>query len=380
MRATTPAPERRALNSFALAWLVALREIREQVKSRSFIISTAIFVVTVVAGICLPQLIGGDGDEPPAEPVKVAVAAGVTLPDTLGDPAWFTITPADSAEAATALVADGTVDAALVPAPATPVSPAFAVVADQEADGTLMGALTSTPNVTLLDPSPFGGAPMGYILSLAFGLLFMMVAMIFGQTIAMNTVIEKQTRIVEILLAAVPDRALLGGKVLGNSILALGETVVIAGAALVTLKATGQDTIFGMLSAPLLWYVVFFVTGFIMLASLYAGLASLVSRIEDIGNAVMPITLVVMLPYVLPLILSDNDAAMRVLSYIPIISTVVMPIRQILGTAQWWEAIVALAILVLATFGAILAGARIYSRALLQTGRKLKLREALTAR
>jgi ABC-2 type transport system permease protein len=375
-----PTSDRRRLGSVSLAWLVARREIREQLKSRSFIISTAIFLLMVVAGIVIPSLVGGDDDEAPDEPVTVAVGPGVPDLGQLGDPERFTLTPVASADEAVARVEDKTVDAALVAVDPAAGGPGYAIVALDEAPSDLTGALTTAPPVQLLDPSPFGPLPVAYLMSLVFGVLFMMVAMIFGQTIAMNTVIEKQTRIVEILLAAVPDRALLGGKVLGHSILALGETVLIAAVALATLKATGQDAVFAMLSLPLLWYVAFFVVGFVMLASLYAGLASLVSRIEDIGNAVTPLTLLVTLSYILPMVFSDNETAMRIMSYVPIISTVVMPVRQILGQAEWWEAIVALAVLAVATLGAILLGARIYSRALLQTGRKLKLIEALRGR
>jgi len=190
-------------------------------------------------------------------------------------------------------------------------------------------------------------------------------------------VIEKQTRVVEILLAAVPDRALLGGKIVGNSLLALAETLAISVVALVTLKVTGQSQIFSLLSTPVLWYVVFFVFGFILLASLYAGLAALVSRIEDVGTAVMPMTLLCAASYFGPLLANDSAQAMRVLSYIPVISTVAMPVRMILGQAHWWEGVISLVILILATLGSIWLGGRVYARSLLHTGKALKLMAVL---
>ena len=374
-----PTAERRPAASLSLAWLVAEREIKAQVRSRAFLISTAVFMILIVAGILLTSLLGdsSDSNQAPTQPTRVAVAPQVTGLEALADPARFTLTPVASADEAASLVRAGTVDAALVAASA---DGAPVVVANREAPGDLVGALTRSPAVSLLDPSPFGPLPVGYVMSLVFGILFMMVAMLFGQTIAMNTVVEKQTRVVEILLAAVPDRVLLGGKVLGSSLLALGETVVMAVVALLTLKAVGNDTVFSLLTTPLLWYVVFFVVGFILLASLYAGFAALVSRIEDVGNAVMPITLIVMIPYVICLVLNSNDGAMRVLSFIPIVSTVAMPVRMIQGQGQWWEALVSLVILVVVTLGAILVGARLYSRSLLQTGKALKVFNVLRGR
>jgi ABC-2 type transport system permease protein len=358
--------------------LVARREIKAQVRSRSFIISTVVFLVLIVAGIVVGSWLSGSlaSDQASGNPTRLVIGPGVTGLDALSDPSRFSLTEVASTDQAISQVRAGTADAALV-ATGTGSGAPFTVVADQAAPSDLVDALTQTPPVSLLNPSPFGPLPAGYVMSLAFGILFMMVAMIFGQTIAMNTVVEKQTRVVEILLAAVPDRVLLGGKVLGNSLLALSETVLIALAAWITLQAVGDQTILSMLTTPLLWYVVFFVVGFVLLASLYAGLASLVSRIEDVGSAVMPITLVVMIPYFIVIALNSNEAAMKVLSFIPIVSTVAMPVRMIQGQGHWWEAAIALLILIAATLAAVLAGARVYSRSLLQTGKPLKFLQVL---
>jgi ABC-2 type transport system permease protein len=374
-----PAPAgrpRRRLGWLWLAWLVARREIKVQLRSRAFIASAVILMAVVAAAIVVPSLLGGGDDPASADPVEVALDPQVSAPAALNDPALFDLTWADSADQAVQLVRDQTVDAALVAAPNDPGG--IALVALEEAPAALTAALQ--PSVTLLDQSPFGQIPVGYIMSLVFGILFMMVAMIFGQTIAVNTVVEKQTRVVEILLAAVPDRALLGGKVLGNSILALGETLMVGLVALACLQATGQGAVLDLMVAPIAWYIVFFVVGFVFLASLYAGLASLVSRMEDVGNAVTPVTMLIMAPYIVVLIFNDNQSVMSVLSYIPIMSTVAMPVRQILGQGQWWEALISLAVLTAATLGAVLLGARIYSRSILHTGKGLKLVDALRGR
>ncbi|MDR1266140.1 MAG: ABC transporter permease [Propionibacteriaceae bacterium] len=373
----TPAEgSRRQLGWLRLAWLVGRREITVQLRSRAFIVSAVILLVVVAAAIVVPSLLGGDDDQASGDPVKVALDPQVSPPAALSDPALFELTTADSADQAVQLVRDQTVDAALVASPNDPGG--LGLVALEEAPAALTAALQ--PPVALLDQSPFGQMPVGYIMSLVFGLLFMMVAMVFGQTIAVNTVVEKQTRVVEILLAAVPDRALLGGKVLGNSILALGETLLVGLVALACLQATGQNQVLDLLVAPIAWYVVFFVIGFVFLASLYAGLASLVSRMEDVGNAVTPVTMLIMAPYMVVLIFNENQDVMNVLSYIPIMSTVAMPVRQILGQGQWWEALVSLVILTAATLGAVLLGARIYSRSILHTGKGLKLVDALRNR
>ena len=54
-----------------------------------------------------------------------------------------------------------------------------------------------------------------------------------------------------------------------------------------------------------------------------------------------------------------------------------MPLRLFLGTAQWWEPLLSLAILVVTTVGAILVGARIYENSLLKLGARVGWGEAL---
>ena len=63
----------------------------------------------------------------------------------------------------------------------------------------------------------------------------------------------------------------------------------------------------------------------------------------------------------------------------PPLSAVLMPMRIVEGTAAWWEPVLALALLLAAGLGVVLAAERIYRRALLQTGGKLTVRQAWTA-
>jgi ABC-2 type transport system permease protein len=79
-------------------------------------------------------------------------------------------------------------------------------------------------------------------------------------------------------------RALLAGKVLGNTILAMGQILVLAAIAVVGLTVTGQSEVLQVIGAPLAWFAVFFLLGFILLAALFAAAAAMVSRMEDIGS------------------------------------------------------------------------------------------------
>ena len=74
---------------------------------------------------------------------------------------------------------------------------------------------------------------------------------------------------------------------------------------------------------------------------------------------------------------SADGVLERVLSYIPPASIVSMPVRVLNGDALWWEPVVSLLVLVVATLGAVLLSERAYRGALMQTGGRVTWRSAL---
>lgn len=346
--------------------LVAEREILAQVRTKSFVISTVVLLVLVLAGIVVSAVVGGNDDG-----TKVAVVASTqqVVEDSDGlDPVLV-----DDADAARALVEQEEVDAAVLPGDG-PTGVQLVALDSEPTD--VVAALSVQPEVELLEPADFSEG-LRFFVALAFGLVFMMSAVGSGNMIAQNTVQEKQSRIVEILLSAVPARALLAGKVLGNSVVAFGQTAAIAAVSVIGLVVTGQDELLQVLGAPIVWFVVFFLVGFVLLASMFAASASLVSRIEDVGAVLQPVLWLVMLPYFLVVFFNDNAVVMTVMSYVPFSAPVGMPVRLFFGEALWWEPLVSLAILVASTVAVIALAARIYSGSLLRTGARVSVRAAL---
>ncbi len=364
---TTAAGERPPRPGTArLALMVAEREIVTQVRTKSFLIATAILIgavlVSIVAGAALA---GRDSD------TKVAVVPG-TASIVAGVDDLDQVDAADD-DAARTLVRDGEVSAAIVPDDG-PLG--FRLLALDAQPVELVAMLSVSPEVELLEPSETDEG-VRYLVSFGFGLVFLMAASWFGSAISQNTVQEKQSRVVELLLAAVPSRALLAGKILGNSALAFGQTAALAATAVIGLVVTGQDELLGMLGAPLVWFVVFFLIGFVLLAAIYAASASLVSRQEDVAAVQSPVMILTMLPYFGVIFFNDNSAVLTALSYVPFSAPVAMPVRLFLGEATWWEPLISLAILAVTCVLVIALGARIYERSLLRTGPRVRLGEVL---
>ncbi|MFC5929818.1 ABC transporter permease [Cryobacterium melibiosiphilum] len=351
-------------------WLVATREIMVRLRSKAFLISTGILLLISVGSV----VAGGIASQNTTLDTVAVVGSAEAVVESTGA---FEIMAVDDVAAAEALVRDGTVEAAVVPNESADALLPVTVIALESAPLGVTGALSVSPDVQLLDPAETDGGNLAYLIAFAFGIVFLMSATTFGGTIAQSVVEEKQTRIVEILMSTISVRALLAGKVLGNSIMAFGQIVAIGLLAAGGMAVTGQRVLLADVGPAIGWFVVFFAFGFVLLASLYAATASMVSRQEDVGSVTSPVLILTMIPYFLVVFFNDNPLVVAIMSYVPFSAPVGMPLRIFTGSAEWWEPLASLVILVISTLVVILLGSRIYSNSLLRMGARVSLRDAL---
>jgi len=62
---------------------------------------------------------------------------------------------------------------------------------------------------------------------------------------------------------------------------------------------------------------------------------------------------------------------------VPFSAPIGMPMRIYLGTAEWWEPLLSLLVILATTVAVVLLGSRIYSNSLLRTGARVKILDAL---
>ncbi|TDC43180.1 ABC transporter permease [Micromonospora sp. KC213] len=341
--------------------LVAAREIRVKLRDRTFLISTLFFLLIAAAATVLPPLLDGG----PASVAATEASAGKLRAAGLD----VRVVPDD--RAAEQAVRDGDVDAAVVAGPV--------VLAMDEAPDDVVSALSTAPPVRLLDPDAVDPV-VAFLVPFAFAFLFFVTSQTFGMQIAQSVIEEKQTRVVEILVAAVPVRALLAGKLIAGTLLALGQIILVALAAVVGMRFTDTGGLLDLLAPAIGWFLPFFLFGFVLVAAMWVAAGALVARLEDIGGVSMPVQLAVMLPFFAVIFLNDNPAAMPALSYLPFSAPTAMPLRLFTGDAAGWEPLVSLAVL-LVTAGLVLAaGARVYEGSLLRTNGRTSLRTAWRGR
>jgi ABC-2 type transport system permease protein len=382
--------------------LVARREFGTQVRSRSFVIGIVITLVFFGGMFLLGTYISGQtsshalGITPQAERIRPVLEQTAHLQG-----AELAVREVDDA-AGRALVRSGGLDALLTGAPGAYELVGLdsvggnlqAIVQDaveqQAVSAALAGAgvdLTQVANTSALDVSTLEPADTGngQRLAVAFVgtlLLFFSISQ-YGSLVATGVVEEKQSRVVELLLATITPWQLLAGKVLGLGAVGLLQLVILSAIAGVGAAAAGllvlPGAALGMFAMVVLWYLL----GFFLYASLYAAVGSTVSRQEELQSVVAPMIFLLLIPFVLTLNLLPSDprnGLATVLSFVPFFSQTVMPARYALGVAPLWEVLVAAGLAAAAIVVVVRVAGRVYRNSVLRTGARVSLREALAGK
>ncbi|EGG37453.1 ABC transporter permease [Paenibacillus sp. HGF5] len=233
---------------------------------------------------------------------------------------------------------------------------------------------------------------INYIVVYALIILFFFTLMGTGNMIASEVTTEKSSRIMEILITSVSPLSQMFGKVIGMFLLGLSQIAAFGIVAAVNLMLPHNlDTLKEMnldLSAidPMLlvFGLIFYILGYFLYAMLYAAIGSIVSRTEDLGQAVMPITMLSLVAFYIAIfsLSAPNSMLMKVSSYIPFISPTTILVRIGLGDITVWEILLSLAILVVAILVFGWLAAKIYRTGVLMYGKRptfKELRKAMKA-
>lgn len=202
---------------------------------------------------------------------------------------------------------------------------------------------------------------------------------IYGIQVGQGVAEEKESRIVEILLATIRPGQLLAGKVAGIGLVGLLQLAIIGAVGLFLIARTHVVTIPAVSAGVIVGGLLWFVLGFTLYAVLFAATGSLVSRVQDVQLASLPIVMGLLVAYLasLVVILPDpSSLASTVLSVVPFLAPVAMPARMAAGAPAWQVGLAV--VLILVTIGAaIWLASRIYTNAVLRTGARVGFGEAL---
>lgn len=212
-----------------------------------------------------------------------------------------------------------------------------------------------------------------YIVSYVATIILFIIILTYAQIIAQEIASEKGTRIMEVILSSTTAQKHFYGKLTGVLLVAVTQMAlygVIFGVGFNqfkdmdivknALEGISLDSIFG----PFLWYsLLFMFFGILIFAVLAALCGSLVNKAEDTAKAILPVTYLSLGGYMLGLILgaSDpNNIVIRITSYVPFLSSYIMPVRLANETVEVSGAMISLVILVVVTFVLMFLSANMY--------------------
>ncbi|MDY0406256.1 ABC transporter permease [Virgibacillus sp. 179-BFC.A HS] len=207
-----------------------------------------------------------------------------------------------------------------------------------------------------------------------------MAVMLYGQIIATDVATEKSSRVMEIIISSVSPITHMFAKISGIAALGLSQIIliVLAGYAMVTMKKSelvgGVFEFFGIQHASVkifIYAIVFFLLGFLLYATLAAMLGSLVSRVEEAGQMVMPMTLLIVAAFMIAMfgIGMPDSKFVTVCSFIPFFSPMVMFLRIGMLDVAFWQVAVSLVILIVTIVVMAIIGAKVYRGGVLMYGR-----------
>ena len=417
--------------------LIARREWTTRLRQRSFQITTVIQVLVILGVALSPILIarftGGDADA--GTSIAVLDEAGANAADRLGavlagggETISVTGTVRDEA-AARAMVEAGEVDGVLAVSRDAAGGLQFALLTDGiEASSAVAQRLNAAAAALAMEDrlvrsgipaeearnvlapvafaveevgepaadEPDDTSPAEYVVAYLATVLMFIAVVMYGTWIAQGVVEEKSSRIMEIMVNAATPNDLLAGKVIGIMLAGLTQLgpMLLAGGLAFGLQQRIADMVgvdvgrvldidFGRLSTTAIGlFLLFFLLGFVLYGALFAGVGSLVSRQEEVNQAIAPMMTFMMIGYFGAFyVLNDPGSTIaQVLAIVPLTSPFVALPHILLADPPVGEVVLSVALLVAAALVAVWTAGRLYRIGVLMYGQRPSWRSLLRMR
>lgn len=418
-------------------WIVLKSEFLRRVRSKWFILTTLLGPVFLILLMVAPAVIGILATEGHERRIAVVDRTGVLaerLADFSGERFLFipTTDPVDSVRAA--VMADEYAGYLVLPEDLltgsggatyysaeggglTLGSELSGIVddvtddyrlAEQDAPPEVLEILESGTHVNLLKLTEEGeradstaaSAALGFFL----GFIIYVAMFIYGAYVMHGVMEEKQSRVLEVVVSSVRPFELLMGKVLGIGAMGLvqmGAWVIfllgisMSAGSIASLfldpadfnlpqSASGEELLaqtnftLPQLSPEIfVWFILFFLGGYLLYASLFAAVGSSVEHQQDAQGLMMPVTIVIIIPimFITFLVEEPNTALAITLSMVPFFSPILMVVRVAVTEVPFWQVALSFLLLCLTFIGTVWVCGRIYRVGILMYGKKPSLRD-----
>ena len=234
------------------------------------------------------------------------------------------------------------------------------------------------------------------------GILIYMFIFMYGTMVMRGVIEEKTSRIVELIISSVKPFQLMMGKILGVALVGLTQfvlwillTIIISTVAELAfldvnvmateMNSSDQSVILAQVAELtgginlvqiFLAFIFYFLAGYLMYSALFAAVGSAVDAEADTQQFVLPITIPLILSFVLitPIMENPDGTLAFWMSMIPFTSPVIMMVRLPFGVANW-ELALSIGILIASFIATTWLAGRIYRTGILMYGKKATYKE-----
>lgn len=395
----------------------------DQVRKKSFIISTIIMVLLIVAALCIPSVMDSiKGGKPQSE--RASENGTFNVIDGTGlfsDTALLSkalpgykislVTQADKAGILSKMKDDSKITLMELQENDGMISYDYYVKGEGDGpdpqmlsdlvkgvSGAKVLAAAGMPQATIAKVlggvkytvHPQGkGMFSGFIPAIAVCALLFICIYSYGAWVAMSISSEKTSRVMELLITSTKPSKIVIGKSVAMGALGLLQLVIIIAASTVTYKVV-YPTSASIGGVPLdfsaftpyyaVMLILYFIFGFALYAMISAVAGSTVSNAEDARTAITPVSIVAMLSfyfaYITTLATPGSTAAVAA-SIVPFSAPFSMPSRILMTSVPAWQIAASFASLIVTTVFMAWVSVKLYSSAVLHYGKKLKISELI---
>ncbi|MDA3844806.1 MAG: ABC transporter permease [Candidatus Kapabacteria bacterium] len=229
------------------------------------------------------------------------------------------------------------------------------------------------------------------------GMMVYFMMLLYGSLVMRGVIEEKANRIVEVIASSATPFQIMMGKVVGIGAVGLTQVLVwmifaaiglVFGGSVVDMYSTSgmtpeQAAMVSKFQMPdispwiFVGFLFYFLTGYFVYATLYAGVGSAVDQESDAGQLAMPITMLIIIPIMfLSLVIANPDGMVAtVLSLIPFFTPMLMIVRIAATEVPVWQIALSVVLMISTFIACVKIAAKIYRVGILMYGKKPSLKE-----
>ena len=214
-------------------------------------------------------------------------------------------------------------------------------------------------------------------------LIFMVILyttfLMYGMQNLKGVIDEKTNRIVEVVIASVRPTELMLGKIIGIGLVGLTQYLIWSLVAMnLSLPAIAGMLSTGDLGVPkipismVLYFVLFFVCGYFLYASVYTAIGAPFNTDQEAQQlAMIPMMFIVSVWAFFPVLMNNPNGGVAIFaSLFPFTAPLAMFLRTSMGQPPGWQVALSIAILIASTIGIAWLAGRIYRVGILMYGKK----------